>query len=93
VLISPDPDAVFEVHMGDWFGSTHHEGTLPVGPEIARTTVPVICVHGNEEDDSFCLTLTGKPNVRQLPLSGGHHYNGDYDKLGAAIAAALPRRP
>jgi type IV secretory pathway VirJ component len=91
VLISPDPEAVFEVHMGDWFGSTHHEGAIAITPEIARTKVPVICVHGDEEGaDSFCQTLIGKANVRQLLLSGGHHYNGDYDKLGAAIVAALP---
>ena len=91
VLISPDPEAVFEIHVGDWFGNTHHEGAIPITPEIARATVPVICVHGDEEGaDSFCMTLAGKPNVRLLALPGGHHYNGDYDKLGAGIAAALP---
>ena len=91
VLISPDPEAVFEVKMGDWFGSAHHEGVIPIAPEIAKTKVPVICVHGDEEGtDSFCQTLVGKPNVRQLVLSGGHHYNGDYDKLGASIFGILP---
>jgi type IV secretory pathway VirJ component len=91
VLISPDPEAVFEIHVGDWFGSTHHEGAIPILPEIAKTTVPVICVHGADEGaDSFCNDLAGKPNVRQLELPGGHHYDGDYDKLGAAIVAALP---
>jgi len=93
VLISPDAEAVFEIHVGDWFGSTQHEGAIPVLPEIARTKVPVICVHGADEGaDGFCLKLAGKPNVRQLELPGGHHYNGDYDKLGASIYAALPRR-
>jgi len=93
VLISPDAEAVFEIHVGDWFGNTHHEGALPITPEIARSKVPVICVHGDEEGaDSFCQTLTGKPNVRLLALPGGHHYNGDYDKLGAGIAAALPAK-
>jgi len=93
VLISPDPEAVFEIHVGDWFGSTHHEGAVPIAPEIARTSVPVICVHGDEEGaDSFCQTLLGKPNVRELVLPGGHHYNGDYDRLGAGIAGALPPR-
>jgi type IV secretory pathway VirJ component len=91
VLISPDSEAVFEVHVGDWFGSTHHEGAIAIAPEITRTKVPVICVHDEEEGaDSFCQQLIGKPNVRQLPLPGGHHYNGDYDKLGAGIAGALP---
>ena len=92
VLISPDPEAVFEIHVGDWFGSTKHEGAIPILAEIGKSKVPVICVHGQDEDDSFCKTLLGKPNVRELALPGGHHYNGDYDKLGAGIAGALPAR-
>jgi len=92
VLISPDAEAVFEIHVGDWFGATQHEGAIPILPEIGRTKVPVICVHGDEEDDSFCKSLAGKPNVRELVLRGGHHYNGDYAKLGAGIAGALPAR-
>jgi type IV secretory pathway VirJ component len=91
VMISPDDEAVFEIHVGDWFGSTHHEGALPVAPEIANTLVPVICVHGADEgDDSFCPTIKNRPNVQEVILPGGHHYDGDYDKLGAAIAASLP---
>ena len=93
VLISPDPEAVFEIHVGDWFGSTQHEGAIPIAPEIAATKVPVICVHGADEGaDSFCAKLAGNANVHQLELPGGHHYNGDYDKLGAGIAASLPLR-
>jgi type IV secretory pathway VirJ component len=92
VLISPDDMAVFEIHVGDWFGSTAHKGAIPVAPEIARAKVPVICVHGADEDDSFCKQIVGKPNVRELVLPGAHHYNGDYDKLGAAIVGALPAR-
>ena len=94
VLISPDPEAVFEIHVGDWFGSTHHEGAIAIAPEIAETKVPVICVHGAEEGaDSFCTTLFGKPNVTDVSLPGGHHYDGDYDALGARIAASLPAKP
>lgn len=92
VLISPDDAAVFEIHVGDWFGSTTHKGAIPLAPEIAKSQVPVICVHGADEDDSFCKQILGKPNVRELVLPGAHHYNGDYDKLGAAIVAALPAR-
>ena len=93
VLISPDDEAVFEIHVGDWFGSTHHEGAIAVLPEIRSTKVPVVCVHGSEEGaDSFCLKLAALPNVHQLELPGGHHYKGDYDKLGASIYAALPKR-
>ena len=92
VLMSPDAEAVFEIHVGDWFGSTHHEGAVPITPEIERTQVPVICVHGADEGaDSFCPSLAGKANVTLLELPGAHHYNGDYDALGARIAASLPK--
>jgi type IV secretory pathway VirJ component len=91
VLISPDDEAVFEIHVGDWFGNTHHEGALPLAPEVASTTVPVICVHGADEGaDSFCAAIKGKPNVKDVEMPGGHHYDGDYDALGASIAATLP---
>lgn len=88
VMISPDDEAVFEIHVGDWFGSTQHDGALPVGPEIAKSTTPIVCVHGADEDDSFC----NKPqpaNVRVVDLPGGHHYDGDYAALGALIARSV----
>ena len=88
-MISPDDEAVFEIHVGDWFGSTRHDDALPIGPEIAASKVPLLCVHGADEDDSFCL----KPQpagVRVLSLPGGHHYDGDYTALGALIVNNLP---
>jgi type IV secretory pathway VirJ component len=89
VMISPDDSAVFEIHVGDWFGSTLHDDALPLGPEIARSELPLVCVHGADEDDSFCL----KPQpakLRIVALPGGHHYDGDYGALGRAILANLP---
>ena len=91
VLISPDDEAVFEIHVGDWFGSTHHDEALPIGPEMQASKVPLVCVHGNDESDSFCL----KPQpaqVKVVTLPGGHHYNGDYSALGKLIADNLPSR-
>jgi type IV secretory pathway VirJ component len=90
VLISPDDEAVFEIHVGDWFGSTHHDEALPIGPEMQASKVPLVCVHGADESDSYCL----KPqpaHVRVVQLPGGHHYNGDYGALGALIVNNLPK--
>jgi len=89
VLISPDDEAVFEIHVGDWFGSTHHDEALPIGPEMAASKVPLVCVHGAEENDSFCLKPQA-PHVRVVQLPGGHHYEGDYVALGALIVKSLP---
>lgn len=91
VLISPDDAAVFEIHVGDWFGSTHHAEAMPIGPEMQASKVPLVCVHGADESDSFCL----KPqpaHVKVVALPGGHHYNGDYAALGDLIARNLPTR-
>ncbi|HET7924117.1 MAG TPA: AcvB/VirJ family lysyl-phosphatidylglycerol hydrolase, partial [Rhodanobacteraceae bacterium] len=90
VLISPDDEAVFEIHVGDWFGSTHHDEALPIGPEMQASKVPLVCVHGTDESDSFCL----KPQpalVKVVTLPGGHHYNGDYAALGKLIVDNLPK--
>jgi type IV secretory pathway VirJ component len=89
IMISPDDEAVFEIHVGDWFGSTHHDDALPIGPEIAASKVPLVCVHGVDESDSFCQ----KPQpagVKVVTLPGGHHYNGDYAALGDLIVKNLP---
>jgi type IV secretory pathway VirJ component len=91
VMISPDDEAVFEIHVGDWFGSTHHDEAMPVEPELAASKVPIVCVHGVDEDDSFCK----KPQpaaVKVVTLPGGHHYDGDYKALGDLIARNLPGR-
>ena len=91
VMISPDDAAVFEIHVGDWFGSTRHDDTLPIGPEIAASKVPLVCVHGADEEDSFCLRPQPQ-TVHVVSLPGGHHYNGDYAALGALIVQSLPTR-
>ena len=91
VLISPDDEAVFEIHVGDWFGSTHHAEAMPIGPELQASKVPLVCVHGTDESDSFCL----KPQpaqVKVVTLPGGHHYEGDYSALGKLIVDNLPNR-
>ncbi|MEO8672126.1 MAG: AcvB/VirJ family lysyl-phosphatidylglycerol hydrolase [Tahibacter sp.] len=88
-LISPDDDAVFEIKVGDWFGSAHHDGTLPIAPELAITKVPAFCIHGADESDTPCRTLDGH-GVSALSLPGGHHYDGDYSALGTLIFEHLP---
>ena len=91
VLISPDDEAVFEIHVGDWFGSTHHDDALPIGPELAASKIALVCVHGADESDSFCLKPQPQ-NVRVVQLPGGHHYDGNYRALGDLIVKNLPAR-
>jgi type IV secretory pathway VirJ component len=92
VMISPDDTAVFEIHVGDWFGSTRHDEALPLAPELAASKAPLLCVHGIDENDSFCLKAPQR-GLSLVQLPGGHHYTGDYAALGAAIVNHLPVAP
>lgn len=90
VMISPDPEAVFEIKIGDWFGGAHHEGGVPVMPEILKSPTPILCVHGDDEDDSFCREAKA-PTLRVQGFPGGHHYDGNYQGLGDLIVGALAK--
>ena len=92
VLISPDPEGWFDIHIGDWFTTTKHQYNVPLDPEIARTRIPVICLSGQAEGHkTYCDSLAERRMARLLTLPGGHHYEGDYDRLGQVILQALPR--
>ena len=92
VLISPDPEGWFDIHIGDWFTTTKHQYNVPLDPEIARTRIPVICLSGQTEGhDTYCDSLARRGMARLVTLPGGHHYQGDYDRLGRVILQALPR--
>lgn len=90
-MISPDDEAVFEIKVGDWFGGAHHEGALPIAPELARADVPAFCLRGKDEDDSACPGLAGN-KVSALDLPGGHHYDGDYAAIGRLLLQSWPQR-
>ncbi|HEX6613336.1 MAG TPA: AcvB/VirJ family lysyl-phosphatidylglycerol hydrolase [Rhodanobacteraceae bacterium] len=90
VMISPDDTAVFEIHVGDWFGNTAHSDAMPLAPEVAHAKVPLVCVYGSGESGEWCPAAAKLGPVKPVQLPGGHHYDGDYDKLGAAILNALP---
>lgn len=92
VLISPDPEGWFDIHIGDWFTTTKHQYNVPLDPEIARTKIPVICLAGaGEGHKTYCDSLARRHMARLLTLPGGHHYEGDYDRLGQVILQALPK--
>lgn len=92
VLLGLAERAQFEFHLTSWVGTT--SGGLPTRPEMARLqAVPsnpaILCVHGEEDEESICGTLSG-PKLSVLKLPGGHHFDGDYQALAAKLLAALP---
>lgn len=79
--------AAFEFHLSNWIGG---QGDLPTLPEMQKLAGnrTVMCIHGEDEDESLCPKLDPKSyRIRGLP--GGHHFDGDYDKLAEVILQAL----
>lgn len=61
-------------------------------PEVRQIEpLPLVCVYGTLEKESLCRVLGDQP-ATILPLKGGHHFAGDYDRVGRAILDALNGR-
>lgn len=88
-LVAPGKSAEFEVHVTDLLGGGG--GDYPVLPEVkALGGLPVLCLYGDEEvQESVCPQLTEVPGVKELMLSGGHHFGGNYARVARAIIDAL----
>jgi type IV secretory pathway VirJ component len=83
VLIAMSAEAFFEFHVSHWLRTP--TGGLPTLPEVTSGQLgPVSCVYGADEDDTACRGLSG-PNIRAVELAGGHHFDGDYAAVSAAI--------
>jgi type IV secretory pathway VirJ component len=85
-LIGISESAVFEFTLANWLSSP--EG-IPTRPELDRLTgVRVVCVYGSEESGSVCPRLP-PDRFRLVELPGGHHFNGDYQAVVAAVLREL----
>ncbi|MEO8378067.1 MAG: AcvB/VirJ family lysyl-phosphatidylglycerol hydrolase [Acidobacteriota bacterium] len=54
--------------------------------------VPILCVHGEDEEESLCDVIAQGDAV-ELRIPGGHHFGGRYTEIARSILAALPARP
>lgn len=89
VLLGPSSRAQFEFHVTDWFGLGAAEHGTPVLPELdAVSGIRVLCLAGTDERDSLCRSVDRtKIHVELLP--GGHHFSGDYERVGRFIAETM----
>ena len=86
-LVGLSTQATFEFHVADWLGRGG-DRRYPTVPEIRRLEgLRVACVQGTDEPDSACRSLPSSARVVTVP--GGHHFGGDYARLGAELLAAV----
>ena len=53
-------------------------------------TPPMLCVNGEDEDETLCPALTAA-DARVLSMPGGHHFGGKYHELARTIIQAAGR--
>jgi type IV secretory pathway VirJ component len=89
-LLGLSEQASFEFHVTGWLGvETGHHPTVPEVNRLGAT--PVLCLRGEDENDSACRLLQGAA-VRTVTLPGGHHFGGDYERIADAILSDLAAR-
>jgi type IV secretory pathway VirJ component len=92
ILVAPGPFASWEVSPLDWI--RHKEKVTPhkVLTQVqALGPLPVLCMAGQEDDESVCPGLQGQVARDVFILGGGHHFNGDYDILGEQAVRFIER--
>ncbi|WP_445682439.1 AcvB/VirJ family lysyl-phosphatidylglycerol hydrolase [Radicibacter daui] len=82
-LLAPEPKTGFEIKVDGWLGRT--TGEQDVTAAIATLPANTLgCYYGAEEEESGC-TGPGVSPQSQIKLEGGHHFDGDYEKLASTL--------
>jgi type IV secretory pathway VirJ component len=88
-ILGMSEHALFEFHVSSWI-SDDNTGPETL-PEVNRVSgMPVLCIYGEDENDSLCPKLdSGKFKI--VKVKGGHHFDGNYAALADDILAAAAK--
>ena len=89
-LLSPSPFTDFEIHLAVMLGAGFSGGESVVAALNKITLKPLTIIFGKGENYFPLNQLTIK-NYTKVILDGGHHYDGDADKVCDTILSHLPR--
>jgi len=93
-MLGPGTHADFEFHLSNWLTTENVPEGAPMIPEMAKLTkVPVLLVCGSEEEGTLCQNYQA-PNVTNMVLPGGHHFNKEYTHIALSIlrGAGVPAK-
>jgi type IV secretory pathway VirJ component len=94
-LLGPARQVDFEFHLTEWLGRPSEETTYPIRPEVEKLKgTRLLCFYGEAETNSLCRDL-GPALAKDVAISGGHHFGGNYDAIGETILSEVksPRDP
>ncbi len=81
VMMSPDPDADFEIHVADMLSFGSSDDTFDVLAELKKSPgTHFLCVFGKDEGSETPNKFKNAgAGIRLLP--GSHHYDNDYNAI------------
>jgi len=85
-------EADFEITLSGWLGEPPGPDAVPVLPETNKIPPRLLqCFYGQNEKDTACPELARR-GVEIIRITGGHHFDGDYEALANRILTTFQRR-
>lgn len=83
-LLGMSDTADFQFHVEGWLGV--ESGTAsPTAPEVAKIDKNLLqCLYGDDDAEQFCTNAVFN-GAHVVKLSGGHHFDGNYEVLADEI--------
>lgn len=85
VLMSPGLSTDFEVKLMDLLGAPEADRKYKILPELKQTSVPILCLFGNDEELRIKEYLKESEKITVEILPGGHRFDFDTKKLVTQI--------
>ncbi|MGH6877905.1 MAG: virulence factor family protein, partial [Rhizomicrobium sp.] len=85
-------EADFEITLSGWLGEPPGPDAVPVLPETNKIPPRLMqCFYGQDEKDTACPELARR-GTQVIRITGGHHFNGDYEALASRILTTFERQ-
>jgi type IV secretory pathway VirJ component len=70
-------------------GAGNRARQFPVLPEVEKLQdLRTLCFYGEQESESLCRDMLPAA-MNRIPLSGGHHFGGQYEVIARDILQAI----
>ena len=90
-LLAPSPST--ELEIVPWWKPGRSAPSVALAPLVRSIhDVRLMCVHGEDEDETLCDALP-KGAAVDVKTPGGHHFDRDYDELARLILRAAAKEP
>ena len=82
--------ANFQFHLIDLVRDVKRDDDIAVMPELERMRgLRMLCAYGTQEKERACFAADDAL-LTKVAITGGHHFDGDYEALARIIIRAIP---